>query len=151
MTKVNERSPRIELSDEDLARLARALDREEVVAVSLFGSHAHGRGGELSDVDIAVWLKPEGDRGLDVRLALSAAASDALGTNEVDLVILNDAPPLLRHRAIGSRRVLLDRDPRARVRLETKALIEYLDTKPLRAELARGMRSRLEEGRFGRR
>jgi len=53
----------------------------------------------------------------------------------VDLVALNAAPPLLRHRAIRSQRIVLDRDPKARLRLEARALTEYLDTKPLRAEL----------------
>lgn len=151
MTKLDERSPRIELSEERLASLAAALDRDGIVAVALFGSQARGRGGELSDVDIGVWLDPDADRSLDAQLALRAAAARALGTDEIDLVVLNRAPPLLRHRAIGSQRVVLDRDPRLRVRFETRALIEYLDTKPLRAELARGLRNRLAEGRFGRR
>ncbi len=151
MAKLDERSSPIELTEERLGKLAAALDQEGVVSVALFGSQAIGTAGDLSDVDVAVWLAPGADRGLDAQLALTAAASRALETDEIDLVILNDAPPLLRHRAIGSQRVLLDRDPRSRIRLETDALIEYLDTKPLRAELARGLRNRLEEGRFGRR
>jgi len=48
-------------------------------------------------------------------------------------------------------RRLIERDPRARVRFEARAMLDYLDTKPLRDELARGLRHRLEEGRFGRR
>ena len=38
-----------------------------------------------------------------------------------------------------------------RVRLETRAILDYLDTAPLRAELGRGVRRRMREGRFGRR
>jgi hypothetical protein len=68
----------------------------------------------------------------------------------VDVVVLNDASPLLVQRARQSGVLLVDRDPRMRIRLETRALIEYLDTKPLRDELARGTRNRLAEDRFGR-
>ena len=87
----------------------------------------------------------------ELRLELAGAAAAALGTGEVDLVLLNDAEPLLRHRAASDGRRMLDRDPRMRVRLETEALLEYLDTAPLRATLADGRRRRLAEGRFGRR
>lgn len=151
MTKLDSRSPPIELTEARLGELAGAMDRDGVVSVALFGSQATGEAGDLSDVDLGVWLDPDADRSLDLRLRLTTAASRALETDEIDLVILNHAPPLLRHRVISSQRVLLDRDPRARVRLEAQALVEYLDTKPLRAELARGLRNRLAEGRFGRR
>lgn len=151
MTKIDERSPPVVLTEQKLARLAKALDRDGVVSASLFGSQASGQAGPLSDIDIAVWVDPSAEPGLDLQLALIDAAASALGTSEVDVVILNDAPPLLRHRAIRSQRVLVDRDPAARVRLEAQALVEYLDTAPLRAELARGLRNRLDEGRFGRR
>ncbi len=85
-----------------------------------------------------------------LQLELMSAAAGALGTGEVQVVVLNDATPLLRHRAMRDGLRLVDRDPRARIRLETRAVLEYLDTAPLRATLARGVRHRLEEGRFGR-
>jgi predicted nucleotidyltransferase len=135
-----------------LERLASALDVQPVVSADLFGSRASGRPGPLSDVDVAVWLDPGVDPAerLAARLHLTAAAEAALGTADVDLVILNDAPPLLQHRARrGSIRVI-ERDPRRRVQLEADALVRYLDTAPLRRELARGLEHRLDEGRFGR-
>lgn len=54
-------------------------------------------------------------------------------------------------RAIRDGKRLVERDHDERVRLETRALLEYLDTEPLRVELGRGMRRRTREGRFGRR
>ncbi|MGI8945173.1 MAG: type VII toxin-antitoxin system MntA family adenylyltransferase antitoxin [Thermoleophilaceae bacterium] len=153
MSKVDERAVVPEVDAHARARLAAALDREPVVAASLFGSQATGRPGPLSDVDIAVWLDPAlaaADRA-QTRLDLVGAAAATLDTGEVDVVILNDAPPLLCHRAARDGRRILDREPRARVRLETASLLEYLDTAPLRATLAEGRRRRLQEGRFGRR
>ena len=107
----------------------------------------------MSDVDVAVWADPElsvEQRGA-LRTELSLAAREILATDEVDVVVLNDAPPLLRHRALKGGLRLFDRDPRARVRLETAALLDYLDTVPLRETLAAGRRRRMDEGRFGRR
>ena len=137
-----------QLDESARRRLGESLDAEGVVAALLFGSQATGHAHPLSDIDVAVWLDPalDADARLDARLRLSAA----LGSEGVDLVILNDASPLLVQRARQTGAVLVDRDPRTRVRLETHALILYLDTKPLREELARGTRHRLAEGRFGR-
>lgn len=129
-------------------RLAAAFDRDGVVAAVLHGSQATGRAGPGSDIDVGVWVDPRlsPDARLDMRLSLERDLPD----ERVDLVVLNDASPLLAHRARQSGVLLVDRDPRARMRLETRALIEYLDTNYLREELARATRNRLAEGRFGR-
>lgn len=153
MTVVDERSrvPPVDAAARE--RLARALDREGVVAAMLIGSQARGTTGPLSDVDIAVWHEPGLDpsQRLSLQLGLASAACSALGTNEVDIIMLNRAPPLLRHRAIRDAVRLVERDPAERVRLETRAILDYLDTAPLRAELGRALRRRIEEGTFGRR
>lgn len=153
MTVVDERARVPPLNAEALARLAHALEREGVVAAMLIGSQARAGAGPLSDVDVGVWHDPDlGPTGrLDLQLELAAAAAAALDTDEVDIVLLNRASPLMRHRAIRDGRRLLERDPKARVRAEAKGILDYLDTKPLRVELARGTRHRIEEGRFGRR
>lgn len=153
MSKLDERTPLPPLDAAARRRLATALERDGVVAAFVFGSRAGGRVTPLSDIDVAVWLDPalstiERARR---RLDLADAACRALGTGEVDVVVLNDATPLLRHRAVGQSSPLLDRDPRLRVRLETEALLQYLDTAPLREILAAGRRQRLAEGTYGRR
>jgi predicted nucleotidyltransferase len=152
MTIVDERSRVPPLDEAALERLTQALDREDVVAASLIGSHGRGTAGPLSDVDVGVWH----DRALDsparleLRLELARDCCRALGTGEVDIVLLNGASPLMRHRAVRDGRRLIERDHATRVSLEAGAIVEYLDTEPLRAELARGLRHRIEEGRFGR-
>lgn len=153
MTVVDERSRVPPLDADSLNRLTHALDRDGVVAAMLIGSRARGSAGPLSDVDIGVWHEPglACDALLDLRLSLARAASQALNTDEIDIVPLNGATPLMRHRAIRDGKRLIERDRKTRVQLEVKALIEYLDTASLRAELARGQRKRIEEGRFGRR
>ena len=153
MTVVDERARVPALDSATLDRLADALDHEGVIAAMLIGSQARGTAGPLSDVDVGVWHEPglTPSARLDLRLALTDAAARALGTDEVDVVLLNRATPLMRHRAVRDGVRLVERDFRARVRFEARAILDYLDTKPLRAELARGMRNRIEEDRFGRR
>ena len=153
VTKVDERARVPPLDEAARDRLAAALDSEGVVAAALFGSQARGDAGPLSDIDVGVWLDPAltPTERFELVLDLSAAAARALGTDEADLVSLNDAPPLLRHRALREGTRLIDRDPRARVRLETDALLQYLDTAPLRQVQAAARRRRMAEGRFGRR
>jgi uncharacterized protein len=153
MTVIDERSRVPPLDEAALARLTRALDRDGVVAASLIGSRARGVAGPLSDLDIGVWHEQglDPDQRLQLRLALAQASATVAETGEVDIVMLNEATPLMRHRAVRDGQRLTDRDPKTRVGLETKAILDYLDTAPLRVELARGLRHRIEEGRFGRR
>ena len=134
-------------------RLRAALDRDGVAAAYVFGSQARGNPGPLSDVDVAVWAAPGSDAGrrFTLRLELTKAATRALDGETVDLVVLDDASPLLRHRAWRDGELLIDRDPRTRVRDEARALVEFLDTKPLREQTAAGVSNRIAEGRFGRR
>ncbi|HEY8815544.1 MAG TPA: nucleotidyltransferase domain-containing protein [Candidatus Dormibacteraeota bacterium] len=136
-----------------LGRLSNALDREGVVAAMLIGSQARGNPGPLSDVDIGIWHDPGLDAHgrFDLQLDLAGEITSLLETDEVDLVLLNNAPPLIRHRAIREGKRLVERDHDERVRLETRAILDYLDTAPLRVELGRGVRRRMKEGRFGRR
>lgn len=149
MTVVDEKSRVPPIDAAALKRLRDALDRDGVVAAMLIGSQARGATGPLSDVDIAIWHDPALDsRGrLDLQLSLAQDAGRALGTDEIDIVMLNHAPPLMRHRAIRDGKRVLERDRDERVRLETRAILDYLDTAPLRAELGRGVRRRMEEGR----
>jgi predicted nucleotidyltransferase len=152
MTILDERSLVPPLDEAALERLTQALDHDGVVAASLIGSHARGSAGPLSDVDVGVWHDPALDSParLELRLELARDCGRALGTDEVDVVLLNGASPLMRHRAVRDGRRLIERDRATRVALEARVIVEYLDTEPLRAELARGLRHRIEEGRFGR-
>ena len=50
-----------------------------------------------------------------------------LATDEVDVVVLNNAPTALLGRVLATRRVLLDRDPFFRHRFESRALRESFD------------------------
>lgn len=136
MVVIDERSRVPPLDEAALERLGRALDRDGVVAAMLIGSQARGTVGPLSDVDIAVWHDREIDP-QELRLRLAAEATHAIGLKEINLVMLNHGSPLMRYGAIRDGTRFIERDHDDRVRLETRAILDYLDTAPLR-ELASG-------------
>jgi len=130
-------------------RITRALLAEPAVCFALlFGSRVEGSPRSASDWDIAVYVDPTLDaRGrLKVRLRLSAALSPAI---DVDVAVLNDAPPLLAHRALRGR-VLLKRDAREYVRYFVRTLAAAEDARHYQ-DLHRTARAqRLEGDAYGR-
>ena len=113
--------------EQRLATLGTVLDAQPAVRFAyVFGGAGRGELRPLSDVDVAVYLGDTEDP-VQARLDLIGAVTKHLGTDEVDLVILNDAPTALRGRILQSRQVIIDKDPFLRQRFESLALRTFLD------------------------
>ena len=94
-----------------VAEVAEELHRRYSVRfILLFGSVSTGKTSPLSDVDLGVFLDPDAPRGLDVELAIGSMLERALDTDELDVVILNDASPALKFNAMrgGTLRFCVD-------------------------------------------
>lgn len=94
-----------------LARVLAETDAPDVVSAYLFGSVAEGRAHRESDVDVGVLLRwashPTARERFEQGLRLAGALEGPAGGRTVDVVVLNDAPPLLgRHAVTRGRRVL---------------------------------------------
>ncbi|MGH9361196.1 MAG: nucleotidyltransferase domain-containing protein [Thermoanaerobaculia bacterium] len=91
---------------------------EGIVSGYLFGSHSEGRAHRESDIDVGVLLDwrrhPTREERFEARLRLIVRLSGALRLHgpDLDLVILNDVPPLLGRRIIHGVRIFLA-DPEA--------------------------------------
>src|SRR2546427_244866 len=111
-----------------LARLTEALSpRSEILEAYLFGSMATGRTHAQSDIDVAVYLaeqRPEPSL-FGYTADLTTALMSALATNRVDVVILNEAPPLLYYRVLRDGIRFLSRDLRATTTREGYAMSRY--------------------------
>ena len=87
-----------------IAAVLPGLAPEGTAAVWLFGSHAAGRAHRDSDVDLGVLFDrarlPGPAERFRARLRLGARLAEALGRDDLDLVVLNDAPPLLARRIV---------------------------------------------------
>ncbi len=93
------------ISTEAVDRLARGLAQVPgLVAAYLFGSHGRGNAAASSDVDVAVLLNGVPD--LDSVGGVLAVCQDTLEREDVDLVVLNTATPILAFEAISGRRIL---------------------------------------------
>ncbi len=124
----------------------------EVRLAYLFGSHGRGTANALSDVDLAILL--------DERLSLAEQGQahvrlmgDLMGLlhrDDVDLVILNRAPLLLRHRVLRDGNLVFAADDQERARFAADTLQRYLDHRYMYDVLDEAMFARLREGRFGR-
>lgn len=67
--------------------------------------------------------------------------------NDVDVVILNQAKPVIAYEVVCSGRVLYEAQPGTRVDYEVAVLRRYVDTEPLRRLQDRRLLERVEEYR----
>jgi hypothetical protein len=84
----------------------------------------------LSDVDIAVFLDPA-CVDAETKLDLIGLLTDTLGTDEVDLVILNTAPTSLMGRILKHKKLLADNQPFQRHQFESLKMREFFDFRRL--------------------
>ena len=128
------------------------VQQPDVRLAYLFGSQAQGRAHALSDVDVAVLLAAQlspSEQGR-ARLRLTSDLMTLLHREDVDVVVLNQAPLLLRHRVLRDGRLLCVIDDRERARFAAETYRDYLDCRYMYDMLDEAMFTRLREGRFGR-
>ena len=105
-----------------LADYARSIEGLDLLF--LFGSHASGRARAESDVDIALSFTHEMIPEAEKRIELIGSLSDQLG-REVDLVVLNQASPILKMQVLRNGEKLFERDRRAYSDFFVKTVNEY--------------------------
>lgn len=126
-----------------------AESRYPVSLAYLFGSQAKGYMTPLSDVDVAVLLQEGDPREMEeMYLGLLVDLIRCLGTDRVDLALLNEEDGACS-RVLVEGILLFCRDEVARVRLEKKALGEYMEDESSGSVRRIYVRRRIEEGRVG--
>ncbi|MBM4441230.1 MAG: nucleotidyltransferase domain-containing protein [Candidatus Rokubacteria bacterium] len=127
--------------------LRRVLEAEPGVAYALlFGSTARGTSHAGSDVDVAVGLAATARRDVSALGGLVARLESAMGRS-IDLVLLDEAPPALAYRVFRDGEVLIERDRRAFVARKVRAILDYLDFKPVEERCAAGVLRAAARGR----
>jgi predicted nucleotidyltransferase len=138
----------------DQATLVRTLQdalgaRPEVREAYLFGSQARGNTRPDSDVDVAVYVDPAtlehpvGWGGYDTELG--AELIGILRRNDVDVVVLNKAPPLLYYYVLRDGIRLFARDAQETTSREGRALSRYYDYIPQLAKIDAAHARRLRQ------
>lgn len=103
-----------------------------VVAAFLFGSCAAGRAGRESDVDVALVLQPgcTGEDAFDLRVQVASDLVSVLHCNDVDVLILNEAPPLLAARVLREGIPVYRQDEEALRAFTVDRLLRAADLRP---------------------
>ncbi|SQB34204.1 type VII toxin-antitoxin system MntA family adenylyltransferase antitoxin [Clostridium cochlearium] len=96
----------------------------------IFGSYAKGKNTEDSDLDIAVLLD-ENYNPMD-KLSLIGDLTLIFKRDDIDLVILNSASPVLRHQIIKYGKLVYMESEEVKVFFEVKVLKVYMDMEPFR-------------------
>jgi len=116
-----------------------------VVAVYLFGSHAEGRAHRESDLDVGVLLRwdafPSAGERFEMRLRL--AGELAVQRMPVDVIILNDAPPILAARIVTEGQRLFCGDLAAEHAFRRDVQLRAADLVPFLRRLSRVKLERL--------
>lgn len=104
-------------------------EQENIDLAYLFGSVAEGKEGLLSDVDLAVLLDESlGKKEMfDLQLRLISELTCILGTDKVDLIVMNGAPLSLNYEIIKANHPLLAKDEDKRIDFEHGVMSRYLD------------------------
>lgn len=103
-----------------------------VAAAFLYGSQSRGTAHTGSDVDVAVLLKHDAPTDPMLRLRYTNELMDLLNRSHVDVVILNQASPLLVHRVARDGTVLFATDTGVVGEFIIYSMQQYVDTQPLR-------------------
>jgi len=107
----------------------------EVEVAYVFGSLSQGKINPLSDIDIALLIDrnkiKEETYPYGYKAEILADLVQLLKTNNVDLVLLDEANPLLRHRILYFGKVIYSRDERKRIKFQIDTINKYNDYKYL--------------------
>jgi predicted nucleotidyltransferase len=102
----------------------------------LFGSRGRGKAHEGSDTDVAVGLMP-GARLAAMDIGELVSRLEAAAKSPVDLAVLDEARPGLAYRAFRDGKLLFERDHRILVERKARAILAYLDFRPVEDVFAR--------------
>jgi len=110
-------------------------DRPEIEFAYIFGSMVSGRINALSDIDIAIFLDrrkikkelyPYG-----YKAQILTDLMKLLKTNNVDLVVFDEANPLLCHRVLYFGKLIYVKNEKKRVQFQISTIDKYNDFKQI--------------------
>jgi len=117
----------------------------------LFGSAAREKIGPLSDLDVATLFseKVKEKEYFEKRLKLASKIDQVLKVYKTQVICLNEAPPLLKHRAVFYGILIFVLDKKLKRDFEFRVLQEYEDFKYHLETAYKIMKKQIKEGSFG--
>ncbi len=127
------------------------IAKPEIRFAYLFGSLATGTANVLSDIDVAVFIDPTYKHpscGYGYQSELIEELSSLL-SHTVDVVILNKAPTLLKHRVVSKGILIFSLSDTERRDFHETTNRNYLDLKPIYKVQQEYLRRRLQKANCG--
>lgn len=117
----------------------RISEDDIVVALFIFGSGAKGKLKPLSDLDFGILLSMKLDKKgrFEKQLELIGTYNEAFKTDEIDLVLMNDAPIRFSYNILRDGKLLFCRDRTKLVDFVERTVKLYLDFKFFRDDFDR--------------
>jgi predicted nucleotidyltransferase len=112
----------------------------------VFGSSVRGTAHANSDIDVAVGLK-SGTRLDALELGDLVTRLEGVTGRPVDVLVLDEAPPGLAYRVFRNGQLILQKNRDAFVEQKTRAILEYLDFRPIESLASRGVLAAAADGR----
>lgn len=111
-------------SHPEVAAILDEIPKEGVIAVILFGSHATGKAGPLSDIDLCIVAD---------RAMTDPQKNEVLsfGSRIIELRLFWDLPFTIRFRVIRDGIILYCKNPELLHRITVDTVRKYLDVEPL--------------------
>jgi len=137
---------------EQQEKLNKIFKENHIVLAYLFGSAAGKKMGPLSDIDIAVLFSDriKKEKYFDKRLKLALEIDGVLGVYKTEVICLNEAPPLLKHRAVFYGISIYVSSPELKREFELRVLQEYEDFNYFLKKSYETTKKHIKEGVFGR-
>lgn len=137
----------IMLSQKRRALLQRFFEQQKaIIAGYLFGSFAKGRNSRFSDIDVAILVAEDiaPSAYADLQSQYMVDLSEHLGC-EMDILILNHAPPFVKFQVFRYGQRLFERDRTRSRRFVAASIVEYFDFEPLKRIMEQRVIEHLKE------
>jgi predicted nucleotidyltransferase len=127
-------------------------NRQEVQLAYLFGSFVTGSKRRFQDLDIAILVSHKFLEDYDKKnpygyeAAIGTELAHALKYDPVDILILNQAPPVINRQVIITGKLIYCESEKIRINFEISTLKRYADTEPIRRIKRFYMNKRIEKG-----
>lgn len=150
MVRLNKKLNKIVIDDKIPELQKFFAERDEILAVYLYGSYGTEYQTKMSDVDMAVLLIPAALTTLDYQLELSAQIAEIIKEEDLDLLILNSASIVMKFEVLSTGKLLYERDHDQVCDFLERVLKEYgdfqIDLKQFYREYDEALREKYSNG-----
>lgn len=130
------------LTKNELDRLEEVFEQfPEIQAVYLFGSYATGQERAESDLDLGIFTDQTAQPSFKLKL-LTAMTKN--GFTNLDLVMLNEADPVVRYEAIRPNKIIYSKRSFEHSTMFSRVMREYFDILPLLKVQRKALKERMQ-------